>query len=76
MPDREIAVVHQCEKDILPIIRRTRPGHTLPYRHGIEHRIHLLTELPRFRIEVNLTKVILLILIMGRILLLLTSHII
>ena len=76
MPDGEIAVVHQGEEDILAIVAGTRPGQALTHRHGIKDRVHLLTKLPRRRIECDLTEVILLILVVGGVFLLKTGQII
>ena len=76
MPDGEIAIIHQREEHILPIIAGAWPCQTLPHRHRIEDGIDLLSEPACLRIEGNLAEVVLLVLIMGRIVLLLAGHII
>ena len=76
MPDGEIAIIHQREEHILPIIAGTWPSQALPHRHRIEEGIYLLSKLACLRIEGNPAEIVLLVLIMGRIVLLLAGHII
>ena len=76
VPDGEIAVVHQRKQDIFAVVAGTGPCQTLPHRHGVEERVHLFSELPRLRIEGNLTEIILFFLVVLRIFLLQAGHII
>ena len=76
MPDGEITIVHQGKEDILAVVGRPRPRQALPHRHGIEDGIDLFAVFPRLRVEGNLTEVVFLILVVSRIVLLLTCHII
>ena len=76
MPDGEIAVVHQREEDILPVVTGARPGQTLPHSHGIEDGIHPFTITARRWVEADLAEVIFLVLIMRWIFLLSAGHIV
>ena len=76
VPNREIAIVNECEKDVFTIIRRSWPCETLTHLDGIEYRIDLLTKLSCFGVKVYLTQIILFIFILQWVLSLITSHVI
>ena len=76
MPDREVAIVHQCKEDIFPIIGRTRPCQALPHCNGIEQGVHMIAIGTFLGVKGYFTEVVFLVFIMGRVLLLLTGQII
>ena len=76
MPDREVPIVHQCKKHILPVIRRTRPRQTLTHRNSVEDGIYPLAVFTCLRVKGNLAEVVFLVLVIEWVLLLFAGHVI
>ena len=76
VPNGEIAIIHQIEHEVLAVVGRTWPCQALVHLYGIEDCIDLLTELAFLRIETDATKVVLLLLVIQRIGLLESRHVI
>ena len=76
VPDGEIAVVDEGEKQIAAVVGGAWPGEALALCRGVEKRVHGGSEGALFGVEGNAAEVVALFLEVGRIVLLATGHVV